>query len=135
MYPNCVKKKNVFGIEFYVYFFSPDSCIYVDYYSATTVFMQVFALYLWPLCFFQFLTSLYNSCVQSADLTGVIIIIPSLSLLEHRTRRNSNKSSNSLLLNRVANFSYLFFFFFFRHQTLWLHTNLIWIIFRYFFFF
>lgn len=61
-----------------------------------------------PVCFFSKFWLSCNSCIQSSGLTGVIIIIP-FSLLERRGRRNSNKSRNSLLLNRIANFSYLFF--------------------------
>lgn len=77
-----------------------------------------------PFVFFQVLTLPRNSCIQSSGLTGMIIIIP-FSLLEHRSRRHSNKSSDSLLFNHIVNFSYLFF------RTLWLRTNLIWVIFRF----
>lgn len=77
-----------------------------------------------PFVFFQVLILPCNSCIQSSGLTGMIIIIP-FSLLERRGRRHSNKSSNSLLFNHIANFSYLFF------RTLWLRTNLIRVIFRF----
>lgn len=79
-----------------------------------------------PVCFFQVLTFPRNSCIQSSCLTSVIIII-SFALLERRGRRHSNKSSNSFLLNCIVNFRFLFF------RILWLRTNLIRVIFRYFF--
>lgn len=75
--------------------------------------MQIVALYLSPprLFFSKVWHFHVTVALQSSRLTSVIIIIP-LALLERHDRRHSNKSSNSLLLNHIVNFRYLFFILF-----------------------
>lgn len=64
------------------------------------------ALFLTVVCFFSKFWLLCNSCIQSSGLK-VWLLCYRFSLCAE-SRCYTNKSSNSLLLNHIANFSYLY---------------------------